>query len=241
MVSDRIGTLYGIGVGPGDPELVTVKAANILSRISCVFTASSGANDHSIALKIARSHLRHADATHLPFPMTRDDAVVAQAVLENARRIVSVLKKGEDAAFLTLGDPLTYSTFGRLVPALRGLLPEAKIATIPGITSYHAAAASLDLPLVQEEESLTVLSGATGAERLRDAVMVSDTVVVLKVYRHAARIFATLEQLGLLDHAILVTRCGLEGERIVTDARSLKDGPIPYLSLLIVRASPQAF
>lgn len=239
-MADQTGTLYGIGVGPGDPGLITVRAAAVLSGIPHVFTASSSGNDHSIALDIARPHLGHAEITQLPFPMTRVEAVVEKALVDNARRIVSILKTGKDAAFLTLGDPLTYSTFGRLLIPLRRLLPEAKILTIPGITSYHAAAASLDLPLVQEEESFTVLSGAAGAERLKDAVKTSDTVVVLKVYRHAARILAALEELGLVEHAILVSRCGLDGERIVRDASALRDNSLSYLSLLIVRRPRQS-
>jgi len=234
-VAETKGTLYGIGVGPGDPELITLKAAKILGRVPRIFTAASSRNDYSIALDIVRPHISGAEISHLPFPMSRDKASLALAHDGNAQKVLEVLDAGRDAAFLTLGDPLMYSTFGLLVAAMLRIRPESRIVTIPGITSFSAAASRLNLPLAQEEEICVIISGAKGSERLKDAAKVADTVIILKVYRYLDEILDTLDGLGLLDSSILVSRCGMEDEWIARDVRSLRGKSLPYLSLLVVK------
>lgn len=229
------GTLYGIGVGPGDPDLITVKAVKVLSRVGHIFASCSTKNTYSLALNIVRSHLNGAGLEHLPFPMTRDPEVLAAAWEENARRVLEVLRRGEDAAFVTLGDPLTYSTFGYLLKTLKRLDPAVRVVTIPGITSYHAAAALAQIPLSEGEESINVVSGALGSARLREVIDRTDNLVLLKTYRHFDDIYRALEELDLLDCAVCVSRCGLEGETVVDDVRSLKGKALPYLSLIIIK------
>jgi precorrin-2/cobalt-factor-2 C20-methyltransferase len=131
----RYGTLYGIGVGPGDPDLITLKAVKTLAGVDVVFAAASTKNESSLALSIAGPHLRQgAETLRLDFPMTRDQAVLDAAWQDNARKVSGVLAQGKSAAFLTLGDPLTYSTFGYLLRTLNGLLAEIPIKVIPGVT-----------------------------------------------------------------------------------------------------------
>ena len=110
-MTTKTGTLYGIGVGPGDPDLITIKAAKILNRVDIVFAAASTKNDHSLAVNIAREHIP-ADATvvRLKFPMTRDKNQTRKAWKEHAHTIIAELEKGRNVAFLTLGDSMTYST-----------------------------------------------------------------------------------------------------------------------------------
>jgi precorrin-2/cobalt-factor-2 C20-methyltransferase len=234
-VTQQKGTLYGIGVGPGDPELITLKALKILEKRPHIFAAASSKNTYSLALDIIHSHLNGAPVEQLPFPMTRDQRVLQEAWEKCARRVLEVLDQGSDAAFITLGDPLTFSTFGYLLKTIKGLDPTVRIITIPGITSYHAAAALTQTPLGEGEESFLVVSGALGAAKLREAVDKTDTVVLLKTYRHADDILAALEELNLTDRVVLVSRCGLDGETVVQDVASLKGRPLPYLSMIIVR------
>jgi precorrin-2/cobalt-factor-2 C20-methyltransferase len=234
-VTQKKGTLYGIGVGPGDPELITLKALKVLEKRPHIFAAASSKNTYSLALDIIHSHLNGASVEQLPFPMTRDQQVLQEAWEKCARRVLEVLDEGSDAAFITLGDPLTFSTFGYLLKTIKGLDPAVRVVTIPGITSYHAAAALTQTPLGEGEESFLVVSGAMGAAKLREAVDKTDTVVLLKTYRHADDILTALEELGLTDRAVLVSRCGLDGETIVQDLSSLKGRPLPYLSMIIVR------
>ena len=234
-MTKETGTLYGIGVGPGDPDLITVKALRILARRPHIFASASSNNTYSLALNIIRPYLNGVGVEPLPFPMNRDPEVLEQAWEKNARRILEVLASGSNAAFLTLGDPLTYSTFSYLLRTISRLDPRVRVITVPGITSYHAAAALTRLPLSEGEESFFVASGALGADRLREVIDKADTVVLLKTYRHADKILATLEEMGLTEQAVCISRCGLEGETVVQDVRALKGRPLPYLSMIIIK------
>ncbi len=230
-----MGILYGIGVGPGDPDLVTVKALKILGRASRVFAACSTRNDYSLAKNIVNRHLQGVEIERMPFPMTTDREELRAAWEANAKLILTVLRDGHDAAFVTLGDPLTYSTFSYLLRTLNAMAPEVKIVTVPGITSFHAAAAVSNTPLVEGEESFHLISGAKGGEKLRSIIETSETVVMVKAYRFFDDICQSIEDLGLMDRAVCVSRCGLDGETVVLDLRSLKGKKMPYLSLIIIK------
>ena len=230
------GTFYGIGVGPGDPELMTIKAAKILGELDIVFTAASTKNDYSVAYEIAKGHIPPAaEVISLPFKMTTHQAARQQARRENAETVLRILNQGKDAAFLTLGDPLTYSTFSYLAQTLTELEPDITIKTIPGITSYQAVASRLTVPLCEGEESLLVLSGTQGGKALRKAVKQADNIVMLKTYKNFSNILATLEDLNLADKTIGISRCGFEGEEIITDIRRFKDRHPPYFTLLLIK------
>lgn len=230
------GTLYGIGVGPGDPELITLKAAKILKQVAVVFTAASTKNSYSLAMEIAAIHLKEGvPVVRLDFPMTRDKEILAAAWKENAGKVADVLEKGKDAAFITLGDPMTYSTFGYIMHAIKETYPDIPVKIVPGITSYQAGAAAAGRVLAEGEESFTVIPGAMGGERLKEAISHTDNMIMLKVYRNYWDILDTLNDLDLTAGSVLVSRCGLDGEEIV---RNLKDGlktPPTYLSLLLIR------
>ena len=229
-----IGTLYGIGVGPGDPDLITLKAIKVLKEVDVIFCASSSANDHSIAQNIIAPHLNgNLPVRRLPFPMVRDKGRLKDAWAENARTVLRELRAGKDVAFLTLGDPLTYSTFGHLLKALFEIEPGIPVVTVPGITSYHAAAARLNLPIAHGNKGFYVVSGVDGGGDIKEALKKSHTVFVLKAYREIENIKAVLRDLGLEDEAVLVREIGLEGEEISKGLSSVKERP-PYLSLVIV-------
>ncbi len=240
-MTPKTGTFYGIGVGPGDPELITLKALRVLERVPHIFASCSTKNNYSLALNIVRSHLNGAGLEHLPFPMTRDAQVLEEAWDRNARRVLEVLASGSDAAFVTLGDPLTYSTYGYLLKTLKRLQPEVRIITIPGITSYNAAAALTHIPLTEGEESFYVVSGARGAARLREVIDTADNIVMLKTYRHFDDIYRALEELNLLDRATCISLCGLEGETVVEDLRRLKGSRLPYLSMIIIKKKGKGY
>ncbi len=235
------GTLYGIGVGPGDPELITLKALKVLRQVPHIFASSSPKNTYSLALSIVRCHLNGAGLEHLPFPMTKDEAVLKAAWESNARRVLEVLATGADAAFVTLGDPLTYSTFGYLLKTLKRLDPEVSIVTIPGITSYSAAAALTHIPLTEGEESFYLVSGALGAAKLKEVIDKSDNIVILKTYRYFDDIYQTLEDLDLLDRTTCISRCGLDGETVVENLRDLKGRDLPYLSMIIIKKQGRGY
>jgi precorrin-2/cobalt-factor-2 C20-methyltransferase len=232
---NSIGTLYGIGVGPGDPELLTLKAVNILRRVDVVLAASSSRNEYSIAQDIARPHLHDSvPVVKLDFPMTRDREALETAWKENARIAARELLKGRDAAFLTLGDPMVYSTFGYLARTVARLHPEIPVRVVPGITSFQAAAAGNGVPLVESGENLLILSGVNDAHVLSESLEQADNTVILKSYRNFSAIREVVTQHGLADRSFFVSRIGLSGE---VGKCSLSEAPETpsYLSLVVVK------
>jgi precorrin-2/cobalt-factor-2 C20-methyltransferase len=231
----RFGTLYGIGVGPGDPDLITLKAVKTLQKVDVVLAAASTKNEASLALSIASPHLREGAAVvRLDFPMTRDQAVLDKAWRANADTVSGILRQGKSAAFLTLGDPLTYSTFGYLLRTLNGLLAEIPVQVIPGITSYQAAAAHTGRVLVESGESLAVVSGVADEEELTRVLSGAQCAVILKAYKNMPVIKKVLANLGLTDASVFVTRLGHEGQEVIQSLDQVPEKP-SYFSLILVR------
>ncbi|MFP5212491.1 MAG: precorrin-2 C(20)-methyltransferase [Acidobacteriota bacterium] len=232
-----LGTLYGIGVGPGDPDLLTLKAVKVLGRVAHVFAAASSKNDYSFARDIVRDHLpADTPVDHLAFPMTFNPDSLENAWVANCEQVVEILAQGKDVAFITIGDPLTFSTFIYLMRKVRDRLPGLKVSIIPGITSFQAAAACAVVPLGEGEESITVISGAKGGNRLRDVVEVSDNVVLMKTYKQFPQILSEIEDAGLKDRCCFISRCGLDGEIVERDFSKLQELKQPhYLSLMIIK------
>ncbi|MBW2105041.1 MAG: precorrin-2 C(20)-methyltransferase [Deltaproteobacteria bacterium] len=230
------GTLYGIGVGPGDPDLITVKAVRVLNNVAVIFSATSTKNAYSLAADIVSSHLKkETPIVLLGFPMTYNKDKLSIAWEENARKVIDSVTKGLDVACITLGDPMTYSTFGYLMRTIKEKDPDIRIKIIPGITSYQAASASVGQVLVEGDESLTIVSGAPGAKKLKDIIDHSDNIIMVKVYHHYKEIIRTLDELNLTSKAILVSHSGLDGEEIVHDLKKNIDKIPPYLSILLIR------
>jgi len=229
------GTLYGIGVGPGDPDLITLKAVKILQKVDVVLAAASTKNEASLALSIAAPHLREgAEVVRLNFPMTRDQDVLDKAWRANADTVYALLQSGKSAAFLTLGDPLTYSTFGYLLRTLNGLLAAIPVEVVPGITSYQAAAAHTGRVLVESGESLAVVSGVASEDELTRALSGVQCAVILKAYKNLPVIKKVLAKLGLSDSSVFVTRLGHEGQEVISSLDAVPEKP-SYFSLILVR------
>jgi len=230
------GTLYGIGVGPGDPDLITLKAINVLSRVSTIFAASSTKNEYSLAFNIVSRHIkRDIPLVLLGFPMTLEKKELVSAWENNARKIIRLLRQGQDAAFITLGDPMTYSTFGYIMETVKKIDPDIQIRIIPGITSYQAGAAAAGMVLAEAEDTFTVISGALGAKNLKQVIKHSGNLVILKVYRNYREIVETLNDCDLASASVLVSRCGMDNEVVLRDLEKGLENPPPYLSLLLVR------
>lgn len=234
--SPQPGTLFGIGVGPGDPELIPVKATRMLGAVDIVFTASSTRNDYSLAVDIARAYIPDDTPVEmLRFPMSQDMDVKEAAWAQHARRVADVLETGQTAAFLTLGDPLTYSTYGYVLRHLKKGWPHLPIQTIPGITSYQAAAAATNQPLVEGEESLLVLSGVHGGKRLQQMPEKPDNVVFLKAYRNVESICQNLKEARMLENSVAVANCSRPNESIYKDLSDLGKNPPNYWTLIIAK------
>jgi precorrin-2/cobalt-factor-2 C20-methyltransferase len=226
-----------MGVGPGDPELLTVKAASILGRCPHVVVPKAKADGDSVALEIAGRYV-HAGATihELVFPMVTDKAELAKSWRESAKTIAALLETGADVCFLTLGDALVYSTYIYLLRELKAILPELKVVTVPGITSFSAVAALTDFALGEGKEPITVIPTADDLTAVRRAIQTGGTVVLMKIGKRLGDILDILEETGVIDDAVFVQRAGQPTQRVELDLRKLR-GEAPqagYLSVILI-------
>ncbi|MGE4292296.1 MAG: precorrin-2 C(20)-methyltransferase [Desulfovibrio sp.] len=234
-MTDERGVLYGVGVGPGDPDLLTLKAIQTLNRVGSIFASSSSKNGFSLAESIIRPHLKtDSQVLRLKFPMTSDATLLEEAWTANAEAVLKRLAQGEDVALVTLGDPLLFSTFGYVLRMVKRLCPEQQVEIVPGITSFQQAAAATGTILAEAGETLYILPGTMPAQELRQHLDQADNCVVLKAYRNFATIRATLDELDLSRNSLFVSRLGLEGELICRNLDQAPETP-HYLSLLLVK------
>lgn len=233
------GALYGVGVGPGDPDLITVKAVQVLSEASHIFTPQAEPAAESLALKIAEKHVNPSAEIHtLVFPMLRDREKLEKWWGKAAGRVAEVLREGEDGCFLTLGDPLLYSTYIYLMRRLKELIPGTCIHTVPGITAMNAAAALTDTPLGEGDQSLEVVPAVEDLQWVRRTLQGHDgTAVLMKIGRRLPEVLDMLEELGLTQDATFVARAGLDRQRVETDVTRLRgeEQQSGYLSIMLVR------
>jgi precorrin-2/cobalt-factor-2 C20-methyltransferase len=236
QMNHKTGILYGVGVGPGDPDLLTIKAIKILSHVDVVFAASSIKNNHSLAIEIARPHLpENKDVRMLSFQMSNNENSRELLWQQNVGLIMKELEKGKSVAFLTLGDSLTYSTFGYLLKIINQQAPHIKVVCVPGITSYQAAASRINTPLVEGDESLLIMSGARGGDEIRKYGASTDNVVLLKAYRNVADINSALKDADLLKNSVGITRCGRKNEEIILDITEFEKRKPDYWTLVIAK------
>jgi precorrin-2/cobalt-factor-2 C20-methyltransferase len=233
----RYGRLIGASLGPGDPELITRRAWAVLHSGARWVYPVKKAEEGSYALDIVRRAGLEipADAEALVFPMTRQAEPLARAWAIAAARAVERLATGRDVVFLVEGDASTYATFSHLARTVKALAPDVEIETIPGVSSFSAAAAELNAPLAGEDETLAVIPAAYGVEVIDRLIDEFDTLVLLKVKPLLDDIIALLEARGLLAEACLIEKVGSPEARIVHDAASLRGAKVAYLSLMLVR------
>jgi precorrin-2/cobalt-factor-2 C20-methyltransferase len=226
------GTFFGIGVGPGDPELCTLKARRLLDKADVVYAPKSRAGRASLAVGIVQPFLRpDCQIRETVFPMTKDRAVLEESWEAAAEEMAAELQAGQNVAFLTLGDPTLYSTYGYILTRLleRGYDAE----TVPGVTSITAAAAALNLTLAEGDQALAILPSTADLDRLRAALRSFDTVVLLKVAKNLPEVSALLQS-ATDRRAYLVSQVGLPEQRVVTDLSEVEGEKLAYLSLLII-------
>ncbi len=238
----KTGTLYGIGVGPGDPELLTVKGARLLARCPHVFVPKARSAAESAARAVAGSYVKEDAQIHeLIFPMTADQKDLNRHWAASADEIAAVLETGKDACFLTLGDPLLYSTYVYLLRALQGRLPRAKVVTVPGVTAFSAAAALTGFPVGEQKEPVTIIPTADDLENVRQALAGRGTVILMKVGRRLPEILKVLEEAGVLERSVFVSRAGMANERVETDLTRLRaeNAETGYLSVLLIHAGKE--
>jgi precorrin-2/cobalt-factor-2 C20-methyltransferase len=235
----EFGCLYGIGVGPGDPELITLKALKALQKAPVICVPQAANRRDSYALTIVKDYVKpEQEILRAPFPT--DDAEGAVQVWRQASEMVAEkLRKGQDVAFLTEGDPMLFSTFSYVLAGVQELCPEAPVVIIPGVSSVMAAAASSGVPLVTHGQRLAILPAAYGLDDLSEATSNFDTVVLMKVSPNIVKTLADLEGLGLTGQSTYVSRASTDREKIIRDITKITDEDMDYFSLLIVKGNPK--
>lgn len=230
------GRLYGVGVGPGDPELLTLKAQRVLQSVPLVCVPQAETSEESYALSIVQQFLDLERQEVLRFRFPTNSEKRAGDVWRNAADILAErMYKGLDAAFITEGDPMLFGTFSYVLESMGEKHPELPVEIIPGVTSVTAAAASAATPLVTHGQSLAVLPAAYGIDSLREAVATHDTVVLMKVNRALLQAMSELDDLGLAGKSVYVKRASTDREEVVRDLRQLAGEKLDYFSLLIIR------
>ncbi len=237
------GHLYLIGIGPGDPELMTCKAVRILKSTDVWAVPRAKSNGTSSALAIAGGLIDISGKTilELNFLMKKvylgeeTDAEQAGAWQASAARVLGHLNQGQDVAFPTLGDVGVYSTAFYLLSMIQEQQPHLPVTIIPGITAMSACAAGMKSPLALGNDILTVVPAAYDDQRLRSILVGTDAVVLMKVYKRMDALISLLTELDLVDNAILIERCGMAEERVYTDIRDTKGKKLHYFSTMLIR------
>ncbi|CAM3680525.1 precorrin-2 C(20)-methyltransferase [Nocardiopsis rhodophaea] len=231
--------LVGVGVGPGDPELVTVKAVRRMREADVVLVPVMALDEPGRAEATVREHVADRSIERVVFALNdrggRSERRV-RAWDEAARAVVRHFESGDrTVAFATIGDPNVYSTFSYLAQTVRDLDPDVEVETVAGITAMQDLAARSCSVLAEGTEPLTLLPVTSGVDRLQEALSGDATVVAYKFGRFAPEVMAALRATGRLEDAVYGSRLGLDDERIAPAAK-LEGEEIPYLSTLIAPA-----
>ena len=232
----KLGTLYGVSVGTGDPELITVKGLRILQSSAIVAFPAGIDNRLGTAQSIISSWLQpHQQTLPLKFPYVRDLQTLQTAWSEAARQVGSYLQQGTDITFACLGDLSFYGTFTYLAQNVRRLYPEVNIETVPGVCSPMAIASVLGVPLTVDRQRLAILPAIYAIAELETALDWAEVVVLLKVSSVYQQVWQILQQRDLLDYSFIVEKATFAEQKIY---RNLTDYPqldLSYFSIMLIR------
>jgi precorrin-2 C20-methyltransferase / precorrin-3B C17-methyltransferase len=239
------GVLYGVGLGPGDPELVTVKAARLIGSADVV-AYHSARHGRSIARAIAAPYLRGDQIEEqLVYPVTTEvtdhpggyEAAIEEFYTQAAARLMAHLAQGRDVVLLAEGDPLFYSSYMHMHKRISSRF---RTEVVPGITSVSAASAALAMPLVEGDDVLTVLPGTLGHEELAQRLSGTGAAAIMKISRSYAGVREALKESGRLPQAYYVERASGGTDQLIEPAGEVDPAAVPYMSIVIVPGAEAA-
>ena len=224
---------YGIGTGPGDSTLVTIKAVNTIKRLDILYTPEPKKGGDSLALSIVKEYVPDTvEIKQRHFPMNNDSVEKMASWDAITAEIKADVKAGKEVGFITLGDPMIYSTY---VYIMERLMDEIEVETIPGISSFSNIASNQNFPLVMDTDPLMVIPCTMEEEKIDAALQTYNCFVLMKVYKNFKEIVQKLEKYDLIDSAILVSNSSQEREVVYKDLRDVHlQEKISYFSTILV-------
>ncbi len=223
------GRLVGVGVGPGDPELLTVKGLRALREADEVFVPVGDTGEVGRAEATVREYLDPGRIRRLLFALSGDEGARARNWENAAREVSGALREDKACVFATIGDPNVYSTFTYLARTVQEMLPEVEIGTVPGITAMQDLASRSGTVLLEGDDRLALLPFTAGEDGLREALLGFETVVCYKGGGRMADVLRVAREAGRLENAVYGSRLGIEGEEVL-DASEMLGREAPYLS-----------
>ena len=238
MTSDLNQEFYGIGVGPGASDLMTLRAVRIMNEVEVLIVPRPNPYAKSLAWRIASPNLKpreDQERCFLTFPMSKDPEVLLPHWQHAVKLITERIAEGKRVAFLTQGDPVVYSTFIYIYEMLLAERPTLRCEIVPAVTSLSAVPAACGQPLVDGQQSLAVIPATYGTEHLRSVLQSFDSIILMKVGSVVSKVRTILEELGLLNHAYFCERATAAEQRIVRDLRDIREDRCAYFSMIVVR------
>ncbi|MBI5172521.1 MAG: precorrin-2 C(20)-methyltransferase [Candidatus Melainabacteria bacterium] len=244
MKTSKRGKFYGVGVGPGGHGLITTRAAKVLKDCQIIFCPRAGRSASSLAADcIADLHLPAERFRTVDFSMDEDRQQAWETYKVLARTVHEALEEGKDVAYLTIGDALTYSTYGYLLSALADLDPTLDVETIPGVTSFASLAALTQYPLGQGKERLLILPCPDSKEELRQEIETHDLVILMKIGHRLPMVLSVIKELSIGEHCVLGSKVGLPEQFLTSlsnescESCQLREQEKGYLSTMLIRKS----
>lgn len=229
-------TLFGLGVGPGDPELITVKAFRVMKESPVIAYPKKMKGKKSYAQRIVDVYVNGMDKEMLGlvFPMTKHQETLDREWNKAVDEVYARIAEGKDVAFVTEGDPMLFSTFIHLMTLMQERHPDVDIQMVPGISSFNASASRLGIPLGEGDDHIAMIPAVDDYDAMRRAIENHDAIVFIKVAKVIDLMLQVLRDLDLLDHANVVTKVTSD-EEIIWKTSELDGVELEYLTLMVVR------
>lgn len=229
-------TLFGLGVGPGDPELITVKAFRVMKESPVIAYPKKMKGKKSYAQRIVDVYVNGMDKEMLGlvFPMTKHQETLDREWNKAVDEVYARIAEGKDVAFVTEGDPMLFSTFIHLMTLIQERHPDVDIQMVPGISSFNASASRLGIPLGEGDDHIAMIPAVDDYDAMRRAIENHDAIVFIKVAKVIDLMLQVLRDLDLLDHAHVVTKVTSD-EEIIWKTSELDGVELEYLTLMVVR------
>lgn len=224
--------LYGIGVGVGDPELMTIKAVKALEESDVVILPRANTKNYSTAFEIAKQYMREdIEKVYVDFTTVDDDKVREDDRIEYSEVVNKCVEEGKTMSFITIGDPMTFSTF---VYVMELMEKKVEVESIPGITSFASVTSRLNTPLVMGDETLKIVPVSKDTDITKE-IETADNIIFMKVTRNLERLKEAFRSTGNMENVVLISNCGKDSEKIFYDLENITRDDISYFSTILLK------